>query len=151
LKNQPPPSLDWSMERDNLTKRFLLQNDRSTFFYMYVFIEGVQEPIGYYQVNKVSSVDSQLTNPSQVVHSSSGQDVLPSPAEDGSYGTNGGGVFGFTPEEVYIEHNMHYMVATAPLTFKSPVNRLMILNVESAEQVKNLMARIHSQQAGAKK
>jgi hypothetical protein len=53
---QPPPKISWSLERDNLTKRFKLQNDRSIMFYMYVFIEGVADPIGYYQVNKVSSV-----------------------------------------------------------------------------------------------
>ena len=106
LKNQPPPDVPWSLERDNLIKRFLLQNDRTVMFYMYVFNEGVQDPIGYYQVNKVSSVNSQLTNTMQLVRGDLGQYygdfVLPSPAEDGSYGTNGDGVFGFTPDEVYI-------------------------------------------------
>lgn len=130
---QPPPRLTWSLERDNLTKRFKLQNDRAVSFYMYVFIEGVADPIGYYLVNKVSSVDSQLTNPAQIVYSGSGvHDVLPSPAEDGSYGTNGNGVFGFTPEDVYVEHNMHYIVSTIPLTFNKPVVRLAVVNTEEA-------------------
>lgn len=104
---QPPPTITWSLERDNLIKRFKLQNDRSISFFMYIFIEGVGEPIGYYQVNKVSSVNSQLTNTMQLVRGDMGQYTgdfaLPSPAEDGSYGTNGDGVFGFTPEDVYIE------------------------------------------------
>ena len=47
---QPAPKISWSLERDNLIKRFKLQNDRSISFYMYVFVEGVGEPIGYYQV-----------------------------------------------------------------------------------------------------
>src|ERR1700722_9171739 len=64
---QPPPQISWSLERDNLIKRFKLQNDRAVMFYMYVFIEGVGQPIGYYQVNKVSSVNSQLTNTMQLV------------------------------------------------------------------------------------
>src|SRR6266404_7257793 len=119
---QPPPTLQWSLERDNLIKRFKLQNDRAVSFYMYVFIEGVADPIGYYQINKVSSVDSQLTNPSQIVEVCSGcatsayhSQVLPSPAEDGSYGTNGNGVFGFTPEDVYLETNLKYIASTIPL------------------------------------
>lgn len=131
---QPPPTITWSLERDNLINRFKLQNDRSVNFFMYVFIEGVADPIGYYQVNKVSSVNSQLTNTMQIV--SAGGDyhyeVLPSPAEDGSYGTNGDGVFGFTPEGIYIETNMKYITATVPLSFTRPVNRLAIITTDEA-------------------
>ena len=146
---QPAPKISWSLERDNLIKRFKLQNDRSISFYMYVFVEGVGEPIGYYQVNKVSSVNSQLTNTEQIVTYTSphhndgwGQHVLPSPAEDGSYGTNGDAVFGFTPEDIYIEHNMHYMVSTVPLSFTKPVNRLTIINVQTEKQLKAMMDKI---------
>ena len=81
LATQPPPRISWSLERDNLIKRFKLMNDRSVMFYMYVFIEGVAEPIGYYQINKVSSVDSQLTNTAQIVWSQSSAHAIPSPAE----------------------------------------------------------------------
>ena len=114
---------------------------------MYVFVEGVGEPIGYYQVNKVSSVNSQLTNTEQLVDdpngdSSAGSATLPSPAEDGSYGTNGDAVFGFTPEDIYIEHNMHYIVSTVPLSFTKPVNRLTIINVQTEKQLKAMMAKI---------
>ena len=143
---QPAPKISWSLERDNLIKRFKLQNDRSISFYMYVFVEGVGEPIGYYQVNKVSSVNSQLTNTEQVVsvndHGGYTSAVLPSPAEDGSYGTNGDAVFGFTPEDIYIEHNMHYMVSTVPLSFTKPVNRLTIINVKTAAELKAMMDKI---------
>lgn len=65
---QPPPTITWSLERDNLIKRFKLQNDRTVTFFMYIFIEGCSDPIGYYQVNKVSSVNSQLTNTEQLVN-----------------------------------------------------------------------------------
>ncbi len=142
---QPPPKLNWSLERDNLTKRFKLQNDRTIMFYMYVFIEGVAEPIGYYQVNKVSSVNSQLTNTQQIVYpyETSGGYIMPSPAEDGSYGTNGDGIFGFTPEDIYIEHNMKYIVSTVPLTFKNAVQKLAIITPESEKQLKELMQKIN--------
>lgn len=139
MKVQPPPTITWSLERDNLIKRFKLQNDRSVMFYMYVFIEGVGEPIGYYQVNKVSSVNSQLTNTMQLLEQNTGghyiDGVVPSPAEDGSYGTNGDGVFGFTPEDIYIETNMKYITSTVPLTFSKPVNRLAIVSTEEAKAI----------------
>jgi hypothetical protein len=145
-KVQPSPRITWSLERDNLIKRFKLQNDRSVMFYMYIFNEGVSAPIGYYQVNKVSSVNSQLTNTEQIVrtedHGGYSFTTLPSPAEDGSYGTNGDAVFGFTPEDIYIEHNMHYIVATVPLHFTQPVNKLAIVDVATQEQLKVLMARL---------
>jgi hypothetical protein len=135
LDKQPPPTITWSLERDNLIKRFKLQNDRSVNFYMYVFIEGIADPIGYYQVNKVSSVNSQLTNTAQIVWSNDHSEVLPSPAEDGSYGTNGDAVFGFTPEDIYIETNMKYITSTVPLSFTKPVNRLAIVTTEEAKKM----------------
>lgn len=145
--NQPPPRLSWSLERDNLIKRFKLMNDRSIMFYMYIFIEGQPEPVGYYQVNKVSSVNSQLTNTEQIAswysHGSRYYEKLPSPAEDGSYGSNGEGVFGFTPEDIYIEHNMKYIVSTVPLSFQHPVQRLTILSVETEKQLKDLMKKVN--------
>jgi len=138
---QPSPSISWSLERDNLIKRFKLMNDRTLNFYMYVFIEGIQQPIGYYQINKTSSVNSQLTAMQQLVSGDGDagayQDfVMESPAEDGSYGSNGDGVFGFTPEDIYIETNMKYITSSVPLTFQNPVNRLAI--VEGSEMLKIL-------------
>lgn len=140
LTSQPPPKISWSLERDNLAKRFKLQNDRTVTFFMYVFIEGISDPIGFYQVNKVSSTDSQLTNPFQILDDpngdmSAGSVIVPSPAEDGSYDTNGGGVFGFTPEEIYVETNMKYIVSTVPLTFTKPVNRLAVISTPEAQQL----------------
>lgn len=143
LTNQPLPRITWSMERDNLIKLKKLQNDRTVCFFMYIFIEGVSEPIGYYQVNKVSSVNSQLSNPEQVISGNSTSNNLPSgtvaviasPSEDGSYGTNGDAVFGFTPEDICIQTNMKYICATVPLSFNKPVNRLAIINTEDAKKL----------------
>ena len=137
---QPAPRVDWSLERDNLIKRFKLQNNRAVSFFMYVFIEGISDPVGYYQVNKVSSVNSQLTNTEQIINGRSTTNnlptesiaIIPSPAEDGSYGTNGDAIFGFTPEGIYIETNMKYITSTVPLTFTKPVNRLAVINTEQA-------------------
>lgn len=137
---QPAPTISWSLERDNLIKRFKLQNDRAVVFYMYVFIEGSQNPVGYYQINKVSSVNSQLTNTEQIIHdhiSNQGYAsvVLPSPAEDGSYGTNGDAVFGFTPEDIYLETNMKYIASTVPLHFDKEPNLLAIISTDKARKL----------------
>ena len=136
---QPAPTITWSMERDNLIKLKKLQNDRTINFFMYIFIEGVSEPIGYYQVNKVSSVNSQLTNPKQVIRNNSfdsySYSTIESPSEDGSYGTNGDAVFGFTPEGICIQTNMHYITSTVPLNFTHPVNRLAIITTKTAQDL----------------
>jgi hypothetical protein len=144
LIKQPPPTITWSLERDNLIKRFKLQNDRSVMFYMYVFIEGSAQPVGYYQINKVSSVNSQLTNTQQIISGSEyGNNlpagtiaIIPSPAEDGSYGENGNSVFGFTPDDVYIETNMHYITSTIPLKFAQPVTMLAVV---TSDEIKNIL------------
>jgi len=139
LQNQPLPNVTWSMERDNLIKLKKLQNDRTINFFMYIFVPGVQDPIGYYQVNKVSSVNSQLSNPQQIVTGhdvpglSIGQGVvIESPSEDGSYGTNGDAVFGFTPEGICIQTNMLYITSTVPLTFNKTVNRMAVITTADA-------------------
>ena len=145
-KVQPAPKISWSLERDNLIKRFKLQNDRAVVFYMYVFIEGVAQPVGYYQVNKVSSVNSQLTNTMQIMHDGNQygywSEAIPSPAEDGSYGTNGDAVFGFTPDEIYIEHNMHYMASTVPLSFANKPVCLTVINVDTERSLKAMMEKL---------
>lgn len=142
---QPAPTITWSLERDNLIKRFALMNDQTVEMYMYIFIEGVGQPIGYYIINKVSSVNSQLTNPFQLIddpngNMSAGSVTLPSPAEDGSYGTNGDGVFGFTPDGLYIEKNMKYIVSTAPL--KIEANKIGEISVEVSQKLKGKLTEI---------
>lgn len=149
-KVQPSPTITWSLERDNLIKRFKMMNDRSIVFYMYVFIEGDRQPIGYYQVNKVSSVNSQLTATQQLVtvyssNTTTGHyidGVIESPAEDGSYGSNGNGVFGFSPEDIYLEHNMKYILSSVPLSFRDPVNKLTVINLQTQKELETLMNRI---------
>lgn len=56
-------------------------------------------------------------------------------AEDGSYGTNGNAVFGFTPEDIYIETNMKYITSTVPLTFREPINSLAIISTAEAQSI----------------
>lgn len=121
LEVQPPPKLDWSLERDNLIKRTNLWNDPNKVSYIYLINYG--KVMAFYTIKgKVSSVNSQITNPEQAVDSQEGEGFtsLPSPAEDGSYGTNGDAVFFFTTDNVYVEWAGDYMLADEPLQLATP-------------------------------
>jgi len=118
IQNQPPPTLDSSLERDNLIKRTNLWNDPNKISYIYLIEYG--KVMAFYTIKgKVSSVNSQITNTEQVKSggyiSSQWAVTLPSPSEDGSYGTNGDAVFFFTTEGAYVEWRGDYMLADQPL------------------------------------
>jgi len=125
LANQPPPKLDYSLERENLIKRTNLWNDANKISYIYLINYG--KVMAFYTIKgKVSSVNSQLTNNEQLSTRWSGGDysstnghwmdgVLPSPSEDGSYGTNGDAIFFFTTDGIYVEWAGQYMLADQAL------------------------------------
>lgn len=122
---QPPPALNWSLERDNITKRTSLWNDPAKVSYIYLVNYG--KVMAFYVIKgKVSSVNSQITNPEQIVWDrvyAGGEpqaNVLPSPSEDGSYGTNGDAVFFFTADGTYVEWAGDYMLCDKPLKLSTP-------------------------------
>lgn len=129
FRKQPPVRLDWSLERENINKRTELWNDPAKVSYIYLVNYG--KVMAFYPVKgKVSSVNSQITNSDQLAtawlssrsgtvgHSVDG--VLPSPAEDGSYGTNGDAVFFFTTDGTYVEWMGDYMLCDKPLKLSTP-------------------------------
>lgn len=124
LKVQPPMRLDWSLERKNINTRTKLWNSENKVSYIYLVSYG--KVMAFYTIKgKVSSVNSQITNPDQIVHSGSGgskyhASVLASPAEDGSYGTNGDGIFFFCTDGTYVEWSGSYMLADKPLRLSTP-------------------------------
>ena len=122
LVSQPPPKLEYSLERENIIKRTNLWNSPNKVSYIYLINYG--KVMAFYTIKgKVSSVDSQITNPEQLAarrivmqdgaHYVEG--TLPSPSEDGSYGTNGKGIYFFTTEGAYVEWAGDYMLADQPL------------------------------------
>ncbi len=133
IATQPPPTLKSSLERANLIRRTNLWNDESKVSYIYLISFG--KVMAFYTIKgKVSSVNSQLTNTDQLTWkcvkadgtyddngycNSFGENVvsgsIPSPSEDGSYGTNGDGIFFFTTEGTYVEWSGEYMLADQPL------------------------------------
>jgi hypothetical protein len=116
---QPPVRLSWSLEREQINKRTKLWNDPNKVSYIYLVSYG--KVMAFYTIKgKVSSVNSQITNPEQKVTGSSGNITLPSPAEDGSYGENGDGIFFFTTDGTYVEWAGEYMLADKPLKMSTP-------------------------------
>ena len=126
---QPPVRLDWSLEREQVNKRTKLWNDKNKISYIYLINYG--KIMAFYVIKgKVSSVNSQVTNPEQIARvykeeaagpgyeSYSG--VLPSASEDGSYGTNGDAIFFFTTDGTYIEWKGDYMLADKPYKLTAP-------------------------------
>ena len=114
LKSQPPVRLNWSLERENINKRTTLWNDANKVSYMYLVNYG--KVMAFFVIKgKVSSVNSQITNPDQIVDRYEGDVVIASPAEDGSYGTNGDAVYFFTTDGAYIEWMGDYMLVDQPL------------------------------------
>jgi len=120
LNVQPPVSLDWSLEREQINKRTTLWNLANKVSYVYLVSYG--KVMAFYIVKgKVSSVNSQITNPMGAVKAENGtRYVLPSPAEDGSYGENGNAIFFFTTDGTYVEWNGEYMLADKPLKLATP-------------------------------
>jgi len=121
LNSQPPVKLDWSLERENINKRTNLWNDANKISYIYLIDYG--KVMAFYTIKgKVSSVNSQITNPEQIAdsYSQGGYAILPSPAEDGSYGTNGDGIFFFTTDGIYVETALSYVLVDQPLKMATP-------------------------------
>jgi hypothetical protein len=122
-KAQPAPKMDHSLERENLIKRVERFNNPQKISYIYLINYG--KVMSFYAIKgKVSSVNSQLTNPKQaMVVKARGRGhvvTIDSPAEDGSYGTNGNAIFFFTQDDVYVEWAGDYMLCDQPLKLSTP-------------------------------
>lgn len=126
-KAQPPLQLEQSLERQNLRERYKTLNQQNEEFYVYLISHG--QILGHFVAQgKVSSVNSKLTQPEQLVEcdrdSGAGSYehcVVSSPQMDGSYGTNGDGVFFFTADGRYVEVNTKYIVSNEPINVRQPV------------------------------
>jgi len=134
----PPPRLATSQERINLKKRLERFNSESKVSYIYLIDYG--RIMGFFTVKgKVSSVNSLLTTPDQIVTMTSGsivserrfsRHVVASPDLDGSYGSNGNAIFFFTTDDTYVEWSGTFMLCDRPLKLSSPP--LIVIN-EGAE------------------
>jgi len=125
---RPLPKMTDSEERKNLIKRAQTFNNPNKLSYIYLYSYG--KLIMYDTVKgKVSALDSSLT-PQQQFVDSSGKQITDSnncigandncypinaPAVDGSYGTNGQGIFYYNQNGAYREWNGTYILSDQPM------------------------------------
>lgn len=115
VENVPPPKLETSQERKNLVRRLERFNIETKISYIYLFSDYGN--IIYFTTvkGKVSSVNSLLTTPEQIVYRYSASAIVASPDLDGSYGSNGDAIFWFNDQDVYFEWNGKYVLLDQPL------------------------------------
>ena len=133
VRENPPFTMDNSLERQNIIERYKHLNDRENKHHVYMMSHDGK--VVKYQVaqGKVSSVNSKLTNDVQIVgseqcieethHEGEGScfKTVESPQMDGSYGTNGNAIFFFTPQGNYVEWNGIYYVSEEPQNIQTQV------------------------------
>lgn len=120
LANQPPVTISWSAERDNLNRRMERINDQNMEGWIYLVSHGTV--LAFYPVDgKVSSLNSYLTAAEQIVDADQGRltgfnpILVEMPDLDGAYGKNSDGIFFFTTDGVYVEWFGEYLWSDQPL------------------------------------
>lgn len=125
IATSPIPKLQDSLERKNIAKRAELFNKSDKISYIYLISYG--KIISFHTVRgKISSVSSYLTPQEKLVdwkgrncadwNTGSNCYTVQAPDIDGSYWTNGDGIFFFTTEWAYVEWKWDYLVSDFPLT-----------------------------------
>lgn len=133
-ETQPQPQMDYSLERQNIIERTNRWNEKNKISYIYL-MSDFGSIVSYFPIKgKVSSVNSALSSPEQVVNDpntysdSRGSVILSSPQEDGSYGTNGDAIYFFLTDGTYMEWNGKYFLSDQPV--KLSVEPLMTYEVK---------------------
>ena len=113
-KNQPSPQLKFSNERANLLERYKRFNDPNKVGYIYMFSQNGQI-VDYSSVKgKISALSSQLDPSNRAECHEHGCTTVDVSEPDGSFGTNGGGVFWFDTQGVYHEWSGPYTFTDQP-------------------------------------
>jgi len=125
VRAQPPFQMENSLERQNLIERYKHLNDQNNIHHVYLMSHDGKVIAYFTAQGKVSSVNSKLTNDKQIVEAANCEydgsggagsegpcyKTVESPQMDGSYGSNGDGIFFFTTEGQYVEWNGLYVVS----------------------------------------
>lgn len=127
IETQPAPLIKYSVERQNLINRYKTYSDKNKI--SYIALVNQQGGVLYTGVvkGKVSSASSQLTPEDRMTCTDSGEHgsdavcaTIKVPEPDGSWSTNGEGVFWFDDTNVYHEWNGLYLIADQAFTLTQP-------------------------------
>jgi hypothetical protein len=135
VKATPPPQFNQSLERENLVERLKRLNVANKIGYVYLLGNQGQVVAFYTIKGKVSSLNSLLTTPDQIVRipATMGEQryvTLPSPDFDGSYGKNPEGIFFFTTSDALVEYSGNYLYSDQPLKITTPVSLQATVDLE---------------------
>jgi hypothetical protein len=126
-KNQPAPALEWSNSRENIAKRNKTFNDPNKVSWAYLYLEG-GGCIGFTSIKGcVTSLSAYMVPDESIVkdpyYGSNGSQgiVIQQPDIDGTYGTNGDGVFWYDTAGNYWEWRGVMLVVDQPLKLNVPV------------------------------
>lgn len=114
-----------TLEKQNLQKKIKLEENPDRIGYITLAVGVSSKPYGYYTVKgKVSSSGSQL-DPEDLVNCGRAAlgdgsyneycEVVDGPQDDGTYGAGDPGIFFFTPDGTYVEHNGYYTYSSQPI------------------------------------
>lgn len=118
----PPPQLDNSLERKNISSRLTTFSDPAKISYIYLTSYG--KVMAYYVVKgKVTSGNKRLTANQQLVDNGIGNGGLvavDAPELDGTYGTSAPYIFFWTTDGTYVQWSGDYMLTDQPLSLQTP-------------------------------
>lgn len=115
---QPTPNIQFSNERSNLIRRTNTWSSPQKRGYIYLINNDGSIEAFYSIQGKVSALDSSLTPPNGCREAQSYDyncAVVDLPQADGSFGTNGAGIFFYTANGTYVEWNGRYMLTDRPV------------------------------------
>jgi prepilin-type N-terminal cleavage/methylation domain-containing protein len=113
----PIPSLESSLERQNISRRLQLFSNESKISYIYLTSFG--KVMAFYTVKgKITSGGKRLTSEQRLIDNtnySSAQYITEAPELDGTYGHSGDYIYFWTTDGTYVQWNGEYMLADQPL------------------------------------
>lgn len=126
ISNDTLPTIERSLERENIKRRVEFINQADRIGYLYLISDNGQLIKEVQVLGKVSSLNSYLTPMEQIewfrsVDVGDGYGDVPIVTQaadlDGTYGENAEGIFWFTPDEVYQEWSGMYFYSSERMTF----------------------------------
>ena len=121
------PQVEKFAESANLKKRYE-ELDDVKIGYVYLLDHGLVFA-SYTVKGKVSSLNSQFTNPEQIVKADYREGweapTIPQAEPDGSYGDNPEGIFFWTSDNIYVEWGGNYLYSKQRLSLQQPAQAVI--------------------------